>query len=344
MQFKLRDIFVIMFAIAIPLGILLPLVQRAREAARRMQCSNNLKQLILAVHNYEGTYRVMPTAMGGTQGSPLDSNAGCLAGFVPLTPYLESNPWYNQLLVSVPAGGPAPWISNNKFQLWDYQFLMFLCPSDNYVQNHGPTSTYGRTNYAFCWGDGIASILDEPPDPDTRGPFQARLYKSFDDVIDGLSNTVSHGEIAFAMNRIEKGRVAVISGIDKKPTDCWTGHSQAINYSDSVEGRGGRWCDGRPYYTGFTTVLPPNSLSCTPKDKDDSWGIYSSSSMHSGLVLVAMLDGSVRSISNQIDCGLPSSNPPDQAQRSQETLASPFGIWGAMGTISSGEVAPNDKR
>ena len=68
MQFKLRDIFVIMFAIAIPLGILLPLVQRAREAARRMQCSNNLKQLILAVHNYEGTNRVMPTARGVTQG------------------------------------------------------------------------------------------------------------------------------------------------------------------------------------------------------------------------------------------------------------------------------------
>jgi Protein of unknown function (DUF1559) len=346
LNFKLRDIFVLTFAVAVLFALVVPAIMAAREQARMMQCSGHLKQLVLAIHNYHDTYKRLPCAMGGTDGSPLVSNAGSVSGFVGFMPFLEASPFFHDLMTGtppgVPAGGSAPWIAGpTKTNFWDTNFPYFVCPSE--LTSKPKPAEYGATNYAFCWGDSVASILDIPDRLPTRGPFQARVYKRFADVKDGLSNTLAFGEIARKAPSPKHGVVAIAQGIDQDPALCvaqfeGTRFVKGTKFVKSAQRRGGRWCDGRPYYTGFTTVLSPNSLSCTTTDADGTWGIYSASSNHKGVVQVGFLDGGCRVISSSIDCGSPKTVPPDAAQRAGENLESPYGIWGAIGTIASGDA------
>ncbi len=346
MHLKLRDIFVLTFAVGVLFVLLVLFVTHAREEARRMQCANFLKQLGLAIHNYHDVNKSLPCAMGGTDGGPLVSNASSITGFVGMIPYMDCSAIYNRIVSGRPPGGTAPWIQRTTmFDVWETRFPYLVCLSDSSAGSTASTGQYGPTNYAFCWGDSVASILDVPDALPTRGPFQARVYKRFADVSDGLSNTVAMGEIARKSASPKHGVVAVVHGIDQNPSFCLAQFDgsrfvKGATFVSSAQRRGGRWCDGRPFYTGFTTVLPPNSLSCSPTDDDGTWGIYSASSNHTGVVQVAMLDGSIRTISNSIDCGTITSAAPDAAQRAGERLASPYGIWGAMGTIASGEEIP----
>jgi len=346
LYFKLRDIFVLTFAVAALFALVVPAVMSAREAARRMQCSYNLKQLGLAIHNYYSAYKRLPCAMGGTDGAPLVSNAGSISGFVGMVNLIEASSFYSDLMTGDPPGGTAPWIPRTaKFDSWETHISTFVCPSDPSLSTRTTPGMYGPSNYAFCWGDSVASILDMPGAVPTRGPFQARVYKRFSDVTDGLSNTIAFGEIAMKSASPKHGVVAIVQNIDQNPSLCLAQFNgsrfiKGTSFINSAQRRGGRWCDGRPFYTGFTTVLPPNSLSCSPTDEDGAWGIYSASSNHRGVVQTVMLDGSVHAISNSIDCGMLTSVPPDAAQRAGEKLESPFGVWGAMGTIASGEELP----
>jgi len=308
-HFKLRDIFVLTAAVAVLFALIVPAVMSAREAARRMQCSNNLKQLGLVIHNYHSIYKRMPCAMGGTDGAPLVSNAGSISGFVGMVNLIEASSFYSELMTGDPPGGTAPWIPRTaKFDSWETSIPSFVCPSDPSLSTRTKPGAYGPSNYAFCWGDSVASILDVPDSLATRGPFQARVYKRFSDVTDGLSNTIAIGEIAMKTASPKHGVVAIVQSIEKDPSRClaqFDGHRfvKGTSFVNSAQRRGGRWCDGRPFYTGFTTVLPPNSLSCSTTDDDGAWGIYSASSNHRGVVQVARLDYSVHAISNSIDCG-----------------------------------------
>ncbi|HBV66666.1 MAG TPA: general secretion pathway protein GspG, partial [Rhodopirellula sp.] len=107
--------------------------------------------------------------------------------------------------------------------------------------------------------------------------------------------------------------------------------------------RGLNWVDGMPLYTGFNTILPPNRELVLSEARDDCWGVLPPSSYHQGGVNVAMVDGAVRFISDEIDAGsahepsvyLGSPNPPGSW--------SPFGVWGAMGTRSSSELTSFEK-
>ena len=101
--------------------------------------------------------------------------------------------------------------------------------------------------------------------------------------------------------------------------------------TSTSERRGNRWSDGRPYFTAVTTVLPPNSASCTYYTGDSSGGCYSASSEHPGGANCGMADGSVRFVSETIDSGF-------SDQLEVETGPSPYGIWGALGSIRGGEA------
>lgn len=346
MRFTIRELLMLMVVIAVWLGLVLPALNQGRETARRMSCQNNLKQYGLAILNYESTYRRLPCAMGGTEGSPMVSNAGSISGLIGLMPYIEASPWYDQLMTAAVPGGPAPWIAPNKaFDFWEKQYHMLLCPSDGSRDRRDGqvAGEYAKTNYAFCWGDGVASILDKPTTfPLTRGPFQVHANKKIGDVTDGISNTVAIGEIALRSRDRKLSEIAIVPGIEQNPSLCLkqlgaSGFVSGTRFVNTRERRTGRWCDGRPYYTGFTTVLPPNTISCTPVDSDASWGVFSTSSHHRGVVQLAMLDGSTRTINNNIDCGILSTIPPDAAQRSELTMISPYGVWGTLGTINSSD-------
>ncbi len=152
----------------------------------------------------------------------------------------------------------------------------------------------GRTNYVFCYGDTIERNGSSERKDGTRGMFQSRYQRTFKDAADGLSNTILMSEVG-----TDDGTVKVQGWI---ANDC-PNPSQAgglrevrklvrnglyLNASACEPWRGARWADGRPAFTAFNTVLPPNSASCIPfaKPNDWEWGIFSASSYHPGGVHV----------------------------------------------------------
>ncbi|WP_417746235.1 DUF1559 domain-containing protein [Rosistilla oblonga] len=137
-------------------GLLLPAVQAAREAARRMSCSNNLKQLALAVHNYHSVYKKLPSNIVDKQGKPL------LSWRVALLPYLEQNELYSQFRLD------EPWNSAHNLPLAERMPALFACPS-------GPQLP-GKTAYQIPLGENLSMLSDNP--------------LLFRDIIDGTSNTV----------------------------------------------------------------------------------------------------------------------------------------------------------
>ena len=172
--FTLVELLVVIAIIGILIGLLLPAVQAAREAARRMSCSNNFKQIGLAIHNYHSAYKRVPMNMGGTTRNPNESggwntnNTTRLyqSWLIGITPFIEqqglwdsiSNPSTEttqpgQTIGAVnnmwPPMGPCPWRQN--YKPWMTEVPTFRCPSDPGVG----LPAMGRTNYAVCIGDAI---------------------------------------------------------------------------------------------------------------------------------------------------------------------------------------------
>lgn len=342
--FTLVELLVVILCIGILVGLLLPAVRSAREPARRMQCANNLKQLQLAVANYEAAFRRFPAAMGGTtSGDKLQCNMGRLSGAIALLPYLEQDHVFKKIQSEqtidgqvYPVGGPAPWIK--EYSPFQTRLPMFLCPSNP------PTEGLVQTNYAFCIGD---TAFDIHTTPVARGVFACKKYIKLSDVTDGLSHTIGLSEIGGMSKNQIQGQIAinqprsmlertsnVKSLIEKEGSTNFSKQAQLSPF-----GRGARWADGAAGFSLFNTILPPNHVSCAVGGDEEVDGYYSTGSFHSGSgVNSAMCDGSVRFITNLIDAGGPNQSPPTTEQfLADEHIASPFGVWGALGTAHGDE-------
>lgn len=335
------ELLVVIAIIGILVGLLLPAVQAAREAARRMQCSNNMKQLGLALHTYHDTMKALPFGEFFDAGGAGQRHSG----FVGMLPYIEQGPLYNQIV----AVGYArvPW--DGGFAPFTQQVPTFLCPSD--VSRTKNATDIGHTNYMFSRGD---SSWDHNQWAGNGGRGQRGMFtgqaicKKLRDVTDGLSNTIAMSERTkgqSGMAVLDGGTVTNIGDNfrNNNPSACLAKVGAAKRYVGvSVDWWAGlRWPDGAPAFSGCTTVLGPNKASCTQGGWDGEDGIYEPMSRHTGGVTAVFGDGSVRFISESIDTGNITLPPPDAP--GQPNAQSPYGVWGSMGSARGGDQPSGDQ-
>lgn len=412
--FTLVELLVVIAIIGVLVGLLLPAVQAAREAARRMSCSNNFKQIGLGVHNYHSAFKQMPLHGGGSSGpsrtisrgaSPADAvrsyNLTEASWLVGLTPFFEqqavweriSNPLGFSATESFPPMGPNPGrrlADHNVVQYdpWLTNIPTLRCPSDPGVG----LPSQGRTNYAACIGDSAyfqregflgdngliqtsrrggsltEAEVSQRLRAGSRGAFMQRYETKFRDILDGLSNTIMAGEIATDLgdqdvrtsaqvtttgNNNETGgsafgqagdNLGCQSLIDPLRPQFWlTAATGTAIFPGSVgvpaeHGRGFKWAYHRGLFGSITTISPPNSDLCL------GWNTLSAallppSSRHQGGVHVLMGDGAVKFVTDSIEAGdQTSAQVGGEAGFLPPGSASPYGLWGALGTRASREV------
>ncbi len=351
--FTLVELLVVIAIIGVLVALLLPAVQAAREAARRSQCSNNLKQLGLGLHNYHDSYNAFPARQGGSGNrcdgelDPCPSNWNHMrmrmSGFVSLLPYIEQQPLYDAIANNDSQGtgpfGPPPWFAHYP---WRTQISTLRCPSDGFRRQSNQTQA---VNYRFSAGDSIGINAGANPVPgfgasnESRGMFTLYGYRRMADVLDGLSNTVAMSERVVTLgNRLMRGAVALNVSMES-PADCAALSGDRGEYlagiSVGMTDSGSRWGDGAMFFAGFNTMLPPNAPACTTSSEGAhwNWGVWTASSSHPGGVNALMGDGSVRFVSEVINTGDLTTPFPGPATR-----ASPYGVWGALGTTQGREA------
>ena len=349
--FTLVELLVVIAIIGILIALLLPAVQAAREAARRSQCSNHLKQIGLALHNYHDTYKVFCAACTGTTstwGDHYQSTYSYMTGWVSLLPYLEQGPLYDQFSSPQTYGGQA----YNPFGPYAYedngrgylplrqQVPTLLCPSDADSSTKSDTRQ-GFTNYHFSYGDRIRdNYLDQSP----RSPFGRIRHIGFNGIKDGSSNTLAVSEALYGgtrSNRVRGGTAAALSGMSTNPMVVYTrvdSNDPKLLTSPTWGYRGRYWGEGHGHVSGITTVIPPNGPAAACGESQWCyWGIFPPNSNHPGGVNGLLCDGAVRFISETIDTGDLTATEPEVSGQIQ----SPYGVWGALGS-RHGEETPSE--
>ena len=328
--FTLIEVLVVITIIAVLVALLIPAVQAAREAARRAQCTNNLKQLALANHNYESVHHVYPT---GGQWMYIPSgtaagwrrNQGC---FVPLLPFVEQSPLYNfinqQLAINQAENTTV--LGVGMAALWGPSDPKVIEPRDlgtmGYFRGWAPGLAINVrfTSYAANAGSWFPAYVNPAVDPtfkavmaQANGVVYVTSNTTVADISDGTSNTMLFAEWAYGKLRDN----------DQLEYHWWTG----ANYGDTM----------------YTTLYPINPSLNVPNNNFQ----FAASSYHPGGANFAFCDGSVKFLKDTIPM-----NPADPATglpagitqaNNLYTVTAPLSVYQALSTRNGGEtISAND--
>lgn len=294
--FTLIELLVVIAIIAVLIALLLPAVQQAREAARRSQCKNHLKQLGLAMHNYLEAHTKLPLCLNATN-KPISVHAYML-------PYLDQDPLYELIDFD------QNWNHANNAQARATFVPVFLCPSEPTVAL--PAGWAGTTYRA---NQGSEILYGQPSTnssnrnfgmPAPNGVFVPSRSLSIADVTDGVSNTAAFSEHPFAdFNNGSSNEFDTFQPgtYPNTPDESWQ-QCQAVDTTDlskqGVSDVGAPWLQSYHSTTQYFHVHPPNGRSCMyPPGRIAT----SAASHHAGGVHVTLCDGSVRFVSENIDLG-----------------------------------------
>ncbi|WP_165234968.1 DUF1559 domain-containing protein [Aquisphaera insulae] len=311
--FTLIELLVVIAIIAVLIALLLPAVQSAREAARRAQCVNNLKQIGLGMANYESSWGVFPPGEG----------YGATAVNVAMLPFVEQAPLYSSWNTNIYSDWL--WTEPQNLTVIQARVNTYLCPSEIYTERSTDGWNSSAANYAWnsgtwwplnkSWDGVFGRTLDD--DPDVQ-PFKATKV-GFSSITDGSSNTLAAAEVANGPLSSGAARTKVSdcyesTGITASSTLTQaTAAANAINWqngpipwSNGWRFKGYPWVEASHWRGWFNSIRTPNQTCVWAQ----SWWylMKPASSYHPGVVNAALCDGSVRafkdSISQQVWMGL----------------------------------------
>jgi prepilin-type N-terminal cleavage/methylation domain-containing protein/prepilin-type processing-associated H-X9-DG protein len=328
--FTLIELLVVIAIIAVLIGLLLPAVQKVREAAARSKCMNNLKQIGLALHNYEGSNGHFPPA--GIYPKAAAAN-DAWSHLTRILPYIEQGNTYLQVDFTLAA--------NVQDAVTRQRIATYICPSELQDVGKPPTSTTGPGAINRYPSDYAANVGTwKVWDPNTgEGGDGAITYTSnpnggnkVGDFADGLSNTVGYAEVkAYTYNLKTNASLPANTPIPAPTAAAVVALGGTLGSTPSGHTS---WTEAQTFHNGVTFVLPPNTpvtytaSDGTTYDVDQltgnegsatriSFDAVTSRSYHAGgAVNVLLMDGSVRSVTSSID---------------------PF-VWRAIGTRAGGEA------